>query len=62
LLGYDRKLDLALLDVKDSVGGISLLEDSFLRLEFFCGSPGSDRNQERLGINPAGDFRYWGKS
>jgi hypothetical protein len=46
LLGDDRELDLALLDIEDAVGGISLPENALVCLVFYGGSSGAGRQQE----------------
>ncbi len=46
LLGDDRQLDLALLDIEDAIGGISLPEDALVRLISRRGSAGADRCQK----------------
>ena len=58
LLGDDRQLDLALLDVEDAVGGISLPEDALVRLDisWWIGrrQPMSGRRPHRTGtVRPA---------
>ena len=50
LLRYNGDLDLALLNVKDRIGGVPLPEDGFLPLVLHNGSPGPNRCEERLGI------------
>ena len=46
LLRHDRQLDLALLDIEDAVGRISLPKDVLVRLISRGGSAGANRCQE----------------